>query len=128
MFVQLNMYKNLILGGVVIALLAGLYFYIHSLKVQIDDLQDNLKDSYVETANLQLQSERYRNALDIQNKEIKLMGINAQVAKEKLSKWKAKPAEVRYKVIYKIRKVKSNDCEDIKTQLDSIRHLDYEQL
>ena len=128
MFTQLNMYKNLILGGVVIVLLAGLYFYIHSLKVQIDTLQDNLKDSYVEAANLKLQSERYRNALDAQNKEIEEARVDKQLAIKKLSEWNAKPAEVRYKVIYKIREVKSNDCEDIKTQLDSIRHLDYEQL
>jgi len=53
-FTQFDVYKNLILGVVTMALLVGLYFYIHTLKTQIVDLKSSLKDSYVELANEKL--------------------------------------------------------------------------
>jgi hypothetical protein len=128
MFAQLNVYKNLIIGGIIIALLLGLYFYIHSLKVQISDLQGTLKDTYVELANEKLQSTRYKSALDSQSKEIEALKHNEALAIAKLKKWQSRPPEVRYKTITKIREVKSDDCKDIKNALDAVRSIDYNSL
>jgi hypothetical protein len=128
MFAQLNVYKNLIVGGVIIALLLGLYFYVHSLKVQITDLRSTLKDSYIELANEKLQSARYKAALDAQNKEIEDARFNESLAKSELEKWKALPPKIKYKTITKIREVKSNDCEQIKAVIDDVRHIDFSSL
>jgi len=128
MFAQLNIYKNLIIGSIVFTLILGLYFYIHLLKLQIDNLQNTLKDSYMEAANLKLQSERYKNILDVQSKEIEDARINESLAKKKLLEWRAKPPSIKYKIITKIREVKSNDCKDIKNTIDAIRHIDYDKL
>jgi len=122
------MYKNLIIGGVIVVLLIGLYFYIHTLKVQITDLKSNLKDSYVEIANYKLSNERLTNSLTIQNKEIENARFNESLANKKLAEWKALPPKIKYKTITKIREIKSNDCKEIKTVIDDIRHIDFSSL
>jgi len=128
MFAQLNIYKNMIIGGVIIILIAGLYFYIHTLKSKIQDLENSLKDNQIELANSKLQSERYKNALDSQNKEIEALKLNEKLSLAKLKKWKSLPPKIKYKTITKIREVKSNECKDIKNQLDAVRHIDYNSL
>jgi len=128
MFAQLNMYKNLIVGGIVVALIVGLYFYVHSLKVQISGLRSDLKDSYVELANSKLEATRYKSALDAQSGKIEALKVNKDKADKKLAEWKAKPAEIRYNTIYKIRKVRSNDCKQIKATINSIRNIKYSDL
>ena len=128
MFARLNAYKNLIVGVVIIVLIVGLYFYTHSLKVQIRELRSDLKDSYVELANSKLESSRYKSALDAQSREVELLSVDKQKADKKLAEWKAKPAEIRYNVIYKIRKVKSNECKQIKAVINSIRSINYTDL
>ena len=121
MFAQLNIYKNMIIGGVIIVLITGLYFYIHTLKSQINNLQDLLKDNQIELANSKLQSERYKNALDSQNKEIESLKLNEKLSLAKLKKWKSLPPKIKYKTITKIREVKSNDCKDIKNVLNAVK-------
>ena len=121
MFAQLNIYKNMIIGGVIIILIAGLYFYIHTLKSQINNLQDLLKDNQIELANSKLQSERYKNALDSQNKEVEALKLNEKLSLAKLKKWKSLPPKIKYKTITKIREVKSDECKDIKNVLNAVK-------
>jgi len=128
MFAQLKIYKNMIFAGVVLVLLAGLYFYIHSLKTQINDLKVEIQATQVKLANSQLEATRYKSALDKQNIMIENLKVSKNNALNELEKWKAKKPEVKYKVIEKIRKVKSNECKDIKNTLDDIRHLDFHSL
>ena len=128
MFMLFEQYKNLIVSGVTLLLLIGLYFYIHTLKTQIQDLRSQLTQNQVELANYRLQSERYKNAIDIQNKQINELKVSKDNALDKLSKWKALPPKVKYKTITKIREVKSNDCKDIKNTINAIRNIDYNSL
>jgi len=128
MLAQLKVYKNIIFAGVVLVLLAGLYFYIHSLKTQISDLKVEIQATQVKLANSQLEATRYKSALDKQSIMIENLKVSKNNALNELSKWKAKKPEVKYKVIEKIRKVKSNECKDIKNTLDDIRHLDFHSL
>ena len=121
MFAQLNIYKNMIIGGVIIVLITGLYFYIHTLKSQINNLQDLLKDNQIELANSKLQSERYKNALDSQNKEVEALKLNEKLSLAKLKKWKSLPPKIKYKTITKIREVKSDECKDIKNVLNAVK-------
>jgi len=123
-----NTYKNLFLGACMFTLVLGLYFYIHSLKRQISELQSNLKDSYTEVANYKLQSNRYRTALDSQNAHIEALEASKELAEAKLRKWKNQKPEVKYRTITKIREVHSDDCKAIKNIINDIRKLDYNEL
>ena len=128
MFTLFEQYKNIIVGIATLLLVIGLYFYIHTLKIQIQDLRSQLTQNQVELANYKLESERYKNAIDAQNKLIVDLKVSKDDALAKLNKWKALPPKVKYKTITKIREVKSNDCKDIKRVLDSIKLIDPNKL
>lgn len=128
MFAQIQVYKNLILGGIILAAIAGLYFYISGLKSDIKDLKITMLETQNKLVNEKRQSTLFRTTLENQSKQIELLKVNTKLANTKLQKWKAQPPKVRYKVIYKNREVKSNDCKDIKSTIDSIRSIDYSSL
>ena len=128
MFMLFEQYKNIIVGGVTLLLVIGLYFYIHTLKIQIQDLRSQLTQNQIELANYRLESERYKNAIDIQNKQIEKLKVSKNNALVKLNKWKLLPPKIKYRTITKIREVKSNDCKDIKRVLDSIKLIDPNKL
>ena len=128
MFMLFEQYKNIIVGGVTLLLVIGLYFYIHTLKIQIQDLRSQLTQNQVELANYRLESERYKNAIDIQNKQIEELKVSKNNALAKLNKWKALPPKIKFRTITKIREVKSNDCKDIKNTINAIRNIDYNSL
>jgi len=113
---------------VVLSLLLGLYFYIHSLKEQITTLREHLYAKNMEIANLQLESERCEAAISQQNKAIEEVRTREMQAKKELQAWKNKKPEVKYKVITKIREVKSDECADIKRVINSVRNLDFSSL
>lgn len=128
MFSLFNAYRTMIVSTVTIMLIIGLYFYIHSLKSQISDLQSSLKDSQVEIANYKLESSRLRNVLAQQSEKIEALKSDKQNALKTLAKWKELPPKVKYKTITKIREVKSDECEDIKNQLDAIKRINFSSL
>lgn len=128
MFALFNMYRTAITAGLIVALILGLYFYIHSLKTQILNLQSNLKDSQIELANYKLESSRLKSALTEQNQKITLLKVEKQSAVKALEEWEAKPPKIKYKTITKVREVKSDECKDIKKQLDAIRHINFRSL
>ena len=128
MFTQLAIYKNMIMAGIVGIFVIGLYFYIHGLNKNIEALKKSLLQNQVKLANSKLESTRYKAALDSQNKEIERLKVQENIAEVKLKKWKSKPPDVKYKVIYKVREVKSDDCKDIKNVINSVRHIDYNSL
>ena len=128
MFSLFEQYKNIIVGIATLLLVIGLYFYIHTLKTQIQDLRSQLTQNQVELANYKLESGRYKNALNLQNKQIEELKVSKDNAQDRLNKWKALPPKVKYKTIIKIREVKSNDCKDIKRVLDSIKLIDPNKL
>ena len=128
MFAQLEVYRKLLVGGLIAVVVMAGYVYVHRLQTQIKKLDGRLKDSYIELANEKLQSTRYKAALDAQNKEIEGIRRNERLAKDRLAKWKALPPKIKYKTIVKIRKVKSDDCEEVKRVIDSVRSIDYDRL
>lgn len=125
---EIKVYKNAIILGIFALILCVLAVYIDSLKSEITQLRSDLKDNQVELANKKLEVERYRTKVDKQNKQIALQKSNEKLQSDKLAKWKAKPPEIKYKVIEKIREVHSNDCKKIKAQLDTIKHIDFHKL
>ena len=128
MFAQLQIYKNLILGVAVAAAIAGLYFYISGLKSDIKDLKITVLETQNKLVNEKRQSSLYKTTLEKQSKQIEQLEAHTKIAKAKLKKWKSKPPDIKYKVIYKTREIKSNDCKDIKSTIDSIRSIDFSSL
>jgi len=128
MFTQLNIYKNLIIGGIAIALLVGLYTYIGSLKTQIDKLEIKVGQWQVKYSNEQRQSDLLRNAVKTQNAEVTRLKHDKELADIKLSDWKAKPAVIKYKTITKVRTVRSNECPEVKSIINTVRQIDFDTL
>ena len=65
-----------------------------------------------------------KSTLAHQNEAIEFQGVDLKIKEDALQKLKTKPPDVRYKVIYKdVPKIelKSNECDDIKEILDSIK-------
>jgi len=124
----LSVYKNMIAVGVVVALIGGLYFYVHGLKVQIAGLRSDLKDSQLDVANSRLEVVRFKRMTDKQSDMIKAMEVDRVAKIAELSEWKSKKPEVRYKVITKIREVKSDECSDVENVLDAVRTVQYGDL
>lgn len=128
MFAQINAYKNLIISGIIVFAIIGLYAYVHSLKTDIEDLRMQVSKKNVEIANRKLEVERYRSSLVHQNEKIEKLELDNKAADDKLTKWKNQPENIKYKVIYKTKEVKSNDCKDIKKRIDYVRHLNANEL
>lgn len=128
MFAQISAYKNLIIGGIIVFAIIGLYAYVHSLKADIDKLKLQISKKNTEIANRKLEVERYRNSVSIQNKKIEALEMNKESADKKLAAWKSEPKEIKYKVIYKTKEVKSDECKAIKERLDYVKHLDLNEL
>ena len=128
MFAQLKLYKSLITGALVIMAIAGLYFYIGSLKTQIDKLEIKVSQWQVKYTTEQHQSDLLRNAVHTQNILVEQLKVDKHLADTKLTTWKAKPAIIKYKTINKVRTIKSDTCSDIKSTLNTIRQLDFDNL
>lgn len=112
----------------IITLLIGAYIY--DLKQDINNLEldnANLQNKLIKE---QFQGSLYKSSLDKQSLLIEQMRADYDVSMDKLNKWKAKPAEVRYEVIYKTinKEIKSNECKDVTNSIDTIKSIDYSLL
>ena len=112
----------------IIALLIGAYIY--DLKQDINNLEldnANLQNKLIKE---QFQGSLYKSSLDKQSLLVEQMRADYDVSVDKLNKWKAKPAEVRYEVIYKTinKEIKSNECKDVTNSIDTIKSIDYSLL
>lgn len=87
-----------------------------------------IKDINIELANTKLENNRYKTMLDVQNKEILQLRTNEKLNLAKLSKWSKQAKEVKYRPIYKTKKVESNDCKQVKNRLDFVKQLDFNKL
>jgi len=128
MLAQFSMYKNAIVGGLILFLILGLYFYINSLKSDISELKLSVSKWQIKSVNAERESEMLRNSLTRQTQAIEALKANKAAALDKLSKWKEKPAIVKYKTIYKVVTKPSNKCKDIKQSLDNIRQINFDDL
>lgn len=117
--------------GVVVLVLGiflAQYIKIQHLKTDVLSLKTSLAYSEVSLTKLEASNRELNKSISVQNDAIELMAINKSKVDAEYAEWKAKPADVRYEVIYQIREVKSDDCEDIKSILDSSRSIDFNSL
>ena len=126
--VTISTYKNIIIAVVIASVATWFYFYINDVKKERDNYKSENSVLREQIAYSKLEKERLETAIREQNNHIKQLELNEQLARSKLKKWKDKPPNIRFKTITKIREVQSNECKDIKTQLDSIKHTDFSSL
>ena len=112
----------------IISMLIGAYIY--DLKQDINDLTLDVVNTQNKLLNEQVQSSLYKVSLEKQSLLIEQIQTDYNASIVKLNKWKAKPAEVRYEVIYKTinKELKSNECKDVTNSIDTIKSIDYSLL
>lgn len=112
----------------VIGIFLAQYIKIQHLKTDVSSLKTSLAYSEVSVTKLEESNRELSRSILVQNEAIDEMAIDKYKAYAEYAEWKAKPADVRYEVIYKTREVKSDDCEDIKSVLDSSKSIDFNSL
>ena len=125
---------NLLLGTkeyMLIGLSVIILLMFAAKEYQINDLENELvvRDLDIEKykttiAHIEASVSVCKSALAHQNEAIELQGVDIKTKEAALQELKTKPPDVRYKVIYKeipTIETKSNECDDIKEMLDSIK-------
>jgi len=120
--------KDGIIATITIAFIVGLYVYIHTLTTRNKTLESNLLRAKVELTQAQSAARQCKAAVITQNNAIFKVQQERDTALNELSKWKKRPPKVKYKVIHKIIKVKSNDCKQIKDTLNAVRNINPDDL
>ncbi len=113
--------KYLLLGVIVIAvfLIGGAYTYF--IKSELEKVQASYLDQGKELAIEKANSITAKATIESQNNAIESQKVEYSEKLQELEDWKNKPSEVKYKEVIKYKEVKSNECEDIKNVINSIR-------
>jgi len=104
------------------------YIKTQRQETKIANLNTEIAYNEITISKLKNGNEELKKAINISNEKLSKISVDLDKARQTLDEWKRKPPEVRYEVIYKIREVKSNDCNTTKDVLNSIRNLDYSRL
>ena len=113
--------KYLLLGVIVIAvfLIGGAYTYF--IKSELEKVQASYLDQGKELAIEKANSITAKATIESQNRAIDSQKVEYSEKLQELEDWKNQSPEVKYKEVIKYREVKSNECEDIKNIINSIR-------
>ncbi len=113
--------KYLLLGVIVIAvfLIGGAYTYF--IKSELEKVQASYLDQGKELAIEKANSITAKATIESQNNAIESQKVEYSEKLQELEDWKNKPSEVKYKEVIKYKEVKSNECEDIKNIINSMR-------
>lgn len=127
------MMPNQIYAIITASLIALSIFTFQYIKIQkqntiISDLRTEIAYDKLTIEKLQSSNKEFKKTVANQNEAVSKIAIDLDEARRSLDEWKRKPPEVRYEVIYKIREVKSNECEDIKSVIGGVRSLDFNEL
>jgi len=119
-----SMYKYIIIGGVVLAGVVGLYLYVQGLKDDIKTCKYEISQLRADIAISDLEKAQLKQSVTRQNQAIRTLKNSNELKLKELKKWKSQNPQVKYKTITKIREVQSDECKDIKSQLDDIKRID----
>ena len=113
--------KYLLLGVIVIAvfLIGGAYTYF--IKSELEKVQASYLDQGKELAIEKANSITAKATIESQNNAIESQKVEYSEKLQELEDWKNKPSEIKYKEVVKYKEVKSNECEDIKNIINSMR-------
>ena len=122
-------------GLLIVGMAAAVLLF--SKNIEIDNLKAELEISTLQVEKMKSDKENMRTQLDMcvteiskVNEQMEHLAADRNRALDKFNEQKAKPPEVRYEVVYKhiINKDGSNDCNDVKGVLDSVRSLEPKRL
>ena len=113
--------KYLLLGVIVIAvfLIGGAYTYF--IKSELEKVQAKFLEQGKELAIEKANNTVIKATIESQNNAIESQKVEYSEKLQELEDWKNKPSEVKYKEVIKYKEVKSNECEDIKNIINSMR-------
>lgn len=113
--------KSLLLGVAVtiVFLIGGAYTYF--IKSELEKVQAEFSEQGKELAIEKANNTVIKATIESQNKAIDSQKVELAEKLQELEDWKNQPPEIKYKEVIKYREVKSNECEDIKNVINSIR-------
>lgn len=112
--------KLLLVGFVVIVfLIGGAYNYF--LKSELEKVQAEFSEQGKELAVEKANNATAKAIIEKQNLLVELNKTDYENNLKEYQNWKDKPPEVKYKEVIKYKEVKSNECQDIKNIINSIR-------
>lgn len=95
--------------------------FIKFQNVEIANLESKLTQEKSNLALAAANNASLAAAIKNQNEKIELNKIDYEKKVKEFQVWKDKPAEIKYKETIKYKEMKSNECEDIKNIINSIR-------
>lgn len=112
--------KLLLVGFIVIVfLIGGVYNYF--LKSELEKVQAEFSEQGKELAVEKANNATAKAIIEKQNLLVELNKTDYENNLKEYQNWKDKPPEVKYKEVIKYKEVKSNECQDIKNIINSIR-------
>lgn len=113
--------KSLLLGVIVavVFLTGGAYTYF--IKSELEKVQASFLEKEKELAIEKANNTVAKAVISTQNKAIESNKVELAEKLQELEQWKNQPPEIKYKEVIKYREVKSNECEDIKAVINSMR-------
>lgn len=113
--------KSLLLGVAVtiVFLIGGAYTYF--IKSELEKVQAKFSEQGKELAIEKANNTVIKATIESQNNAIESQKVEYSEKLQELEDWKNKPSEVKYKEVIKYKEVKSNECEDIKNIINSMR-------
>jgi len=111
-----------------LGLLLGQFIYIGKLKLDVSKLETKVSKLNRQIDLLKNENENFSVAIKRQNKAMLNISIEKKKLLDRLEKWKSKKPEYKYKIIEKIREVKSDDCKDISNTLNAVSTIKFNSL
>jgi len=108
--------------------LLGQFIYIGKLKLDVSKLETKVSNLNRQIDLLKDENENFSVAIKRQNKVMLNISIEKKKLLDRLEEWKSKKPEYKYKIIEKIREVKSNDCKDISNTLNAVSTIKFNSL
>lgn len=113
--------SKIILIGIVIIIFVIGGVYTRFLQSELEKVQSEYSEQGKELAIEKANNTTLKATLESQNKAIDSQKVELAERLQELEEWKNQPPEIKYKEVIKYREVKSNECEDIKNVIDSMR-------
>ena len=118
-FITSNSKIILIVAVAVIFLIGGAYNYF--IKSELEKVQAEYSKQTKELAVEKANNTTLRASIENQNKAVEETKVDLEENLREFEEWKNQPVEVKYKEVIKYKEIKSNECEDIKNIINSIR-------
>lgn len=112
--------KNILIILVSTSLLISI-IYNYFIKSELEKVQAKYSKQTEELAVEKANNIAMRASIENQNKAVEKIKVDLENNLKEFEEWKNQPVEVKYREVIRYKEVKSNECEDIKNIINSIR-------